>query len=230
MSPSTNGAPNRPIGAEDEQDYGHDRIASPTTRLEQQQQHRHQQEQQQQQHRRKDSHQSNSEYDDPHSRAAGSPISSISSLRQTPNRMGSLSQAGESPRHRRLNSETISESGPDNLLAANSATAAAAATASLELLRTKEEEIGSLRARQEWMKVTLALATSRGFVAPPPIVDGDSDVANEGLEGLKAGVVDGSDHEKILEALIQMKQELARSKVSHFIDHDHSSELCILAR
>lgn len=168
----------------------------------------------QQQHRRTDSQSMND-----HDNVAGSPISSLASLRQVSNRMISPSTGHSPSRHRRINSDSPSESalnGNSRRVSVANGSNVSLNLASSESMRAKDEEISALKAKQEWMKVTLALATSRGFVATP-----ESNV--EGIEGssekmlaLEAAGKDNGNNEtgKVVEALIQMKQELARSKVS----------------
>lgn len=168
----------------------------------------------QQQHRRTES---QSIHD--HDNIAASPISSLASLRQVSNRIVSPS-IGNSPssRHRRINSDSPSEIAMNNnsrrVSNTNGFTPNAA---SFELLRARDEEIAALKAKQDWMRVTLALATSRGFVATPSAADDAVEDAKESdLEELHAVVKDeGGENGKVVEALIQMKQELARSKVDN---------------
>jgi hypothetical protein len=85
---------------------------------------------------------------------------------------------------------------------------------SSESLRAKDEEIKSLKAREVWMRTALAQATRRGYVS------GDTEGASS-LEGLKVEGTEGN--RQIVEALMAMKQELAKAKVSPLVS-SHSLE------
>lgn len=75
-----------------------------------------------------------------------------------------------------------------------------------DILRERDEEIEALRKRENWMKATLAMARSKGFVAP--VSDGQEEVVKDD----EAEVV--GDNRQVVEALVSMKQELAKAKVS----------------
>ena len=81
---------------------------------------------------------------------------------------------------------------------------------SSDVLREKDEEIDALRKRENWMKASLAMARSKGFVVP--VSEGQEDGVKDGVKDGEAEVV--AENRQIVEALVSMKQELAKAKVS----------------
>jgi hypothetical protein len=73
--------------------------------------------------------------------------------------------------------------------------------------KAKDEEIQALKAREAWMKTALAVATRRGFVAS------DAGDGGEGLESFSKPALAEGNNREVVEALIQLKQELAKAKV-----------------
>lgn len=85
-----------------------------------------------------------------------------------------------------------------------------------EALRAKDDEIGQLKTRENWMKATLAMATRRGFVTPVGGEQGGDELARStGLVELHDGAEEGSHQQQVVEALIELRQELANAKVRH---------------
>lgn len=134
-------------------------------------------------------------------------------------RMGGTLRSG-SPLQQRSGSidpvEPTSSNGvvPQDAFYNNTSKGASPIVDSSESLRAKDEEIKSLKAREVWMRTALAQATRRGYVS------GDTEGASS-LEGLKVEGTEGN--RQIVEALMAMKQELAKAKVSPLVS-SHSLE------
>lgn len=75
----------------------------------------------------------------------------------------------------------------------------------VEVLRSKDDEINALKAREAWMKTALALATKRGFVV------GEEPAGEEKSTSLPT--LEEGPNRQVVEALMQLKQELAQAKV-----------------
>lgn len=157
-------------------------------------------------------HRRNDSLTDVEDRVAGSPISAIASFRSA-NRV--TTAGGDSPpRHRRINSEAsdrfdVTASPGSTTSRLGSLSNGRTFSHSADVLRVRDEEIEKLKTREAWMRATLALATSRGFLPEDGGDDGEG--TSEGIKDL-AGK-DGAYHSQILDALISMKTELAKSKV-----------------
>lgn len=88
-------------------------------------------------------------------------------------------------------------------------------------LKTKEEEITAMKRRETWMRAALAMAAKKGFIVPkigsadlhgtdsPPPSEEDAEL----VENMKLGSEAG-DNRKFFEALMVVKQELGKAKVS----------------
>lgn len=87
-------------------------------------------------------------------------------------------------------------------------------------LKAKEDEIEQLKAREGWFKTALAQATRRGFVAPEQAEKKKEEGGEAGEEEVKpfaklqASAGEDGPNREVLEALLTLKQELAKAKVS----------------
>jgi hypothetical protein len=70
--------------------------------------------------------------------------------------------------------------------------------------------------KQKWLRSALSLAAQKGFLLPQPVTgDKDEETARSSVEGIEASL-SAKDSKKVVEALVLLKQDLAKAKVRDY--------------